>query len=260
MVAAVKGLPFICVSDPNISPLTARLIEAYGAELIIVRNRDSNGGFLGSRIELIHSMIQNDQALVWVNQYENINNVEAHYMTTGAEILRQFPHPDYIFVGAGTTGTLGGVSRYMREHSAKTKIIAVDSVGSITFGFPVGKRHIPGLGTSRVPEIHTYSSYDKIIMIEEEDTLRMCYALAKKGILLGGSTGTVLAAVAREADRIQHGACVVAISPDMGDRYVDTIYNREWIATRFPELQIDKHLSEKLNFNSTFELSNLATQ
>jgi len=250
MVAAVKGIQFICVSDPNISPHTARLIEAYGAELIVVQNRDTEGGFLGSRIDLIHSMLLKDQNLVWVNQYENINNVEAHYMTTGAEILRQFPHPDYVFVGAGTTGTLGGVSRYLREHSPKTEIIAVDSIGSVTFGFPSGKRQIPGLGTSRAPEIRKYSSYNKIIMIEEEETLRMCHGLAKKGMLLGGSTGTVLAAVVQEADRIPLGACVVAISPDMGDRYVDTIYNHEWVDTRFPHLQLNEDFSYEFDLDT----------
>jgi cysteine synthase A len=192
MVCASKGYAFTCVSDPNISPQTANLIEAYGAQLIIVKNRDSNGGFLGSRINLIKSMLSEDDNLVWINQYENINNVEAHYMTTGPGILNEFPRPDFVFIGAGTTGTLGGVSRYLREHSPTTKIVAVDSVGSVTFGTPSGKRHIPGLGTSLPPKIREYSEYDSLVMVKEEDALRMCHRLAKRGVLLGGSSGTVL--------------------------------------------------------------------
>lgn len=234
MVCASKGYAFTCVSDPNISPQTASLIDAYGAKLIIVQNRDKNGGFLGTRIDLIHSMLAEDSNLVWINQYGNINNVEAHYMSTGPEILRQFPAPDYVFIGAGTTGTLGGVSRYLREHAPSTKIIAVDSVGSVTFGFPSGKRHIPGLGTSRPPEIRDYSSFDEILMVEEEDTLRMCHRLAGKGILLGGSSGTVICGVQQYAKNLARNSCVVAISPDMGDRYVDTVYNRNWINKNFP--------------------------
>lgn len=234
MVAAVKGYQFICVSDPNISPQTARLIEAYGAKLIIVRNRDENGGYLGSRIDLIKSMLEKDKNLIWINQYENINNVEAHYITTGPEILKQFPFPNYVFIGAGTTGTLGGVSRYLREHSPNTKIIAVDSVGSVTFGFKSAKRYIPGLGTSFPPKIRQYSSFDEIFMIKEEDTLHMCRKLSAKGLLLGGSSCTVIAGVAKAAHLIPEGSIVVAICPDLGDRYIDTIYNDKWIEEYFP--------------------------
>lgn len=234
MVCAAKGYAFVCVSDPNISPQTANLIEAYGGEVIIVRNRDSNGGFLGSRIDLIQAMLQEDERLVWINQYENINNVEAHAMTTAPSILRKFPSPDYVFIGSGTTGTLGGVSRYLREHSPRTKIIAVDSVGSVTFDRPAGKRYIPGLGTSRPPPIREYSDFDTLLLVAEEDTLRMCHGLAKKGVLLGGSSGTVLSGVQQFAKHILPTACVVAISPDMGDRYIDTIYNDEWVNQHFP--------------------------
>lgn len=239
MVCAAKGYAFTCVSDPNISPQTANLIEAYGGAVIIVRNRDSNGGFLGSRIDLIKSMLREDDGLVWINQYENINNVEAHYMTTGPGILRRFPQPDFVFVGAGTTGTLGGVSRHLREHSPRTKIIAVDSAGSVTFGMPPGKRNIPGLGTSRPPRICEYSEFDSLVMVEEEDTLRMCHRLAKKGILLGGSSGTVLSGIQQFAEHVPSDACVVAISPDLGDRYIDTIYNRNWISQHFPSFSLN---------------------
>jgi 2,3-diaminopropionate biosynthesis protein SbnA len=240
MVCAAKGYAFTCVSDPNISPQTANLIGAYGGKVIVVRNRDRNGGFLGSRIDLIKSMLLEDSNLVWINQYENINNVEAHYMTTAPGILRRFPAPDYVFVGAGTTGTLGGVSRYLREHSPRTKIIAVDSAGSVTFGLPPGKRHIPGLGTSQPPPIRSYSEYDTLLTVPEEDTLRMCHQLAKGGLLLGGSSGTVISGVLQHAQHIPAGACVVAISPDMGDRYIDTVYNRDWVDKNFPHYHPDR--------------------
>lgn len=234
MVCAAKGYRFTCVSDPNISPQTAKLIEAYGARLIIVEQRDKNGGFLGSRIDLINAMLAADRSLTWTNQYGNINNVEAHYLTTGPAILRQFPAPDYVFVGAGTTGTLGGVSRYLRQHAPRARLIAVDSVGSVTFGQASGPRHIPGLGTSRPPEIRHHSDFDELVMVKEDDALRMCHRLARRGILLGGSSGTVLSAVRQCAQQIGPDACVVAISPDLGDRYVDTVYNPAWVERHYP--------------------------
>lgn len=238
MACAVKGYPFLCVTDPNISPQTAKLIEAYGARLITVRQRDDNGGFLGTRIALIKSMQETDCELVWTNQYENVENVEAHYFSTGPEILRQFAKPDFVFIGAGTTGTLGGVSRYLREHSPDTKIIAVDSLGSVTFGFPSGKRYIPGLGTSQPPPIKKYSDFDDIIMVDERKAVTMCRRLAQRGLLLGGSSGTVIAGVLEMEDTMPGDACIVVVSPDMGDRYVDTIYNDTWVEQHFPGLHV----------------------
>jgi N-(2-amino-2-carboxyethyl)-L-glutamate synthase len=195
-----------------------------------------NGGYLGTRINLIKAMLKNDSRLVWINQYENLFNVEAHRRTTATEILKRFPNPDFVFVGAGTTGTLGGVSSELREKAPNARIIAVDSIGSVTFGGLPGKRRIPGLGTSTPPPIRQYSSFDDMLMIPEAETILMCRCLARQGILLGGSSGTVLAGVERYAERITSNACVVAISPDMGDRYADTIYNDEWVNTYFPEL------------------------
>jgi 2,3-diaminopropionate biosynthesis protein SbnA len=239
MVCAARGYAFTCVSDPNLSPQTARAIRAYGARLIIVHERDPNGGFLGSRIERIEAMLREDPELVWLNQYENVNNPEAHYLTTGPAILRRFPEPDFLFIGAGTTGTLGGVSRYFREHSPATRIVAVDSAGSVTFGFAPGRRNIPGLGTSRAPQIRHLCRFDEIALVPEARTVRMCHQLARRGLLLGGSTGTVLCAVAQLEARIPAQSCVVAISPDLGERYLDTVYNPAWIAERFPELAPD---------------------
>lgn len=233
MVCATKGYPFICVSDPNISLQSASLIKAYGAQLIVIEKKDSNGGFLGSRLELIRKMLSEDPNLIWINQYENINNVEAHYNTTGPEIIKEFPNPDVLFVGAGTTGTLGGVSRYVREYSPKTRIIAVDASGSVTFNRPPGKRYIPGLGTSCPPPIRERSIFDELVMIEEKDAIEMCHKLGERGILLGGSSGSVLAAVAKLADKLPENGCIIAISPDMGDRYVDTVYNQAWVTQKF---------------------------
>lgn len=236
MICATKGYPFTCVSDANISPTTARMIEAHGARLIIVNSRDSNGGYLGARIALIGSMLDQNPDLLWTNQYASDLNVDAHYSWTGPEILRRFASPDAVFIGAGTTGTLGGVARCLRERSPRTRVIAVDSVGSVTFGGPAGERHIPGLGTSQRPAIADHASFDEMLMIPERATIAMCRRMARTGLLVGGSTGTVLCGVEQYAASILPGACIVAISADMGDRYIDTIYSDEWVRARFPGL------------------------
>ncbi|MCG7533913.1 2,3-diaminopropionate biosynthesis protein SbnA [Pseudoalteromonas sp. OOF1S-7] len=236
LVCAAKGYSFTCVTDPNILPTSERLIQAYGADIIKVDKKDENGGYLHERIKLIKEMQRKDPSLVWINQYENSDNLEAHYMSTGPAIIKQFQQPDYVFIGAGTTGTLGGVSQYIRQHSPRTKIIAIDTYGSVTFGGPSGKRFIPGLGTSVAPPIRRMAQFDELILVNERDTVCMCHKMAKQGLLFGGSTGTVLQGLQQYSEKIPKGSTIVAISPDMGERYLNTLYDPDWLLVRFPEL------------------------
>src|SRR6218665_479155 len=234
MVCAAKGYKFICVIDPNISATNKKLIEALGAEVLMVNQRDENGGFLHSRIRFIKQLVAQDTDCIWLNQYQNPANPLAHYQTTAKSIAHRFSRVDYLFVGAGTTGTLMGCKNYFAEHHPETKIIAVDSVGSVTFDLPGGPRHIPGLGTSRKPEIFDPSGIYAFLSVPEECTIRACRWLVQRyGLLFGGSTGTVLAGVQEWAAHIRPDDVVVAISPDMGERYLETIYSDDWVLQRF---------------------------
>lgn len=235
MVCRVKGYSFTCVTDPNISPTSERLMRAYGAEVVVIRERDAHGGYLGSRLGYIANRLRADPRHVWPNQYANHANPSAHYSSTAAEIHRQFPDLDYLFIGAGTTGTLGGCARYFAERCPRTKIVAVDVAGSVTFGRPAARRWIPGLGTSRRPEITSMFNVSDVVIVSERETVRMCHrVLDRYGLLIGGSTGTVLAAVERYTSAVPAKATVVAISPDFGDRYVSTVFDDRWLADRFP--------------------------
>ncbi len=149
-------------------------------------------------------------------------------------MLKAFGQVDYLFIGVGTGGTLMGCVDYFRRRSPTTRIVAVDAVGSVNFGPGTGtKRYIPGLGTSRRPEIIDMSAPDEILMIPEWETVRECRWLARStGLLAGGSTGTVLAAVRRVAASIPPDATVVAIAPDLGERYLHSVYDDDWVAER----------------------------
>jgi cysteine synthase A len=236
IVCHVKGYPFTCVTDPNITPHHEKQIRQYGGKIIKVTDKDANGGYLQTRITLIQDTVRADPSYVWTNQYANEANIQAHYEHTAPAIHREFPTLDYLFLGAGTTGTLGGCARYFQKHAPATKIIAVDSLGSVTFGGPPGKRHIPGLGTSRRPEIFSMENVHAVIMVPEIETIAMCYEMLETyGLWIGGSTGTVLCGVRRYQDNIEDHATVVALSPDLGERYVDTVYNPDWVEARFGE-------------------------
>lgn len=231
LVCAIKGYKFICVTDPNANRATIRGIELYGAKVIVVEERDPVGGFLGSRLKKIEQILQSDPKAVWLNQYANIANKDVHASQTGNEIARQFDKLDWAFIGAGTTGTLSGVSETLRKKFPKIKIVAVDPVGSVTFGGAPGKRSIPGIGTSVRPKIAEHAHPDKVVTINEETTVATCLAFARDyHLLVGGSTGTVLAGVQQMAPEFERGDAIVAISPDLGEKYLDTIYNPAWVA------------------------------
>lgn len=234
MICAGRGYVFTCVVDPNTSYRNIKIMEALGARIVMISKVDENGGYLGSRIQYIKRLLADDPDYVWTNQYANPANVEAHRKWTAAAIDRRFPRLDYLFIGAGTTGTLMGCVEHFRAHRPGVKIIAVDAKGSVTFGHPPGKRHIPGLGASRRPEIFNPTGLHAMELVDEGSAIGMCRYLARHhGFLAGGSTGTVLAAVQAWKQRISREAVVAAISPDLGERYLDTIYNDEWVQARF---------------------------
>ena len=136
MIAASKGYGFLCVTDSRCNLSTRRLMEALGSPVHIITEPDPVGGFLGARINYVRGLCASDDRYVWLNQYTNAGNVEAHYRTTGPAIARAFPELDVLFVGAGTTGTLMGCARYFSEWHRSVRIVAVDAVGSVTFGGP----------------------------------------------------------------------------------------------------------------------------
>lgn len=237
MVCAAKGYRLTCVTDPNANAQAVRLMQALGAEVVVIDIRDGNGGYLQSRINYIRDRLACEPDTYWLNQYANPAGPQVHRDRTGRSILDEIGHVDYAFIGAGTTGTLMGCAEYFRQHSPATRIIAVDAVGSVSFGGPPARRHIPGLGTSRRPEILDERRIDEVVMVPEADAVDMCRMLAEeRGLLLGGSSGTVLSAVRAKAKEIPEGSVVVALSPDFGERYLETIYDDSWVADRWPEL------------------------
>jgi 2,3-diaminopropionate biosynthesis protein SbnA len=230
MIAASKGYRFLCVTDPRCNLSTRLLMEALGSQVHTITEPDANDGFLGARINYIRGLCACDDRYVWLNQYTNPGNAMAHYRTTAPAIARQFPRLDVLFVGAGTTGTLMGCARYFREWHRPVRIVAVDSVGSVTFGGAPGRRMIPGLGTSVRPPLLDESCVDEVVHVQEADTIRACHRLARRGFLFGGSTGTVVSGAmswlaGHDADELT----AVAIAPDLGERYLDTIYQTNWL-------------------------------
>jgi cysteine synthase A len=233
-LCAARGYHLTIVVDPNTNARTARKAHAFGAEVVMVHERDTAGGFLQSRIDHIRRALRDDPDLVWLNQYVNPANPAAHQHMTMREIVDAFGEPDWLFVGVGTAGTLMGCLAGIRDLGLSTRVVAVEPTGSVIFGGPPGSRHIPGIGASRPSELFRRSAPFLEMTIDEVDAVRTCREVARRhGLLLGGSSGSVLAAVRQMRPRLNPGERVLAISPDMGDAYLETIYDDAWVAARF---------------------------
>jgi N-(2-amino-2-carboxyethyl)-L-glutamate synthase len=236
MIAASRGYRFLCVTDPRCNLPTRQLMEALGSQVHVIAEPDAVGGFLGARIDYVRALCASDDRYVWLNQYTNPSNWKAHYRTTAPAIARQFPRLDVLFVGVGTTGTLMGCARYFREWHRPVRVVAVDAVGSVAFGGAPGCRMIPGLGASIRPPLLDESYVDEVIRVEEADTIRACHRLARRGFLFGGSTGTVVSgAMGWLARHDARELTAVAIAPDLGERYLDTIYQTNWLQDLYGE-------------------------
>lgn len=231
MLAASRGYRFVCVTDARCTVSSRRMMQALGAQVHVITEPKAEGGFLAARLDHVRELCAAEPGVVWLNQYSNPDNCGAHYHRTGPEILAAFPGVELLFVGAGTTGTLMGCARYLRERRPDVKVIAVDVAGSVIFGGEAGVRMIPGLGAGIRPMQLDESFVDDVVIVEERETVAMCRELAARGFVFGGSTGTVVSGARRWLARNRPGEDVVAvaIAPDMGDGYLDSVYNDDWV-------------------------------
>ena len=230
IVAASKGYRFLCVTDSRCNLSTRLLMEALGSEVHVITEPDATDGFLGARLDHVRALCASDDRYVWLNQYTNPGNWRAHYRTTAPAIAREFPQLDVLFVGAGTTGTLMGCARWFRQWHRPVRVVAVNTVGSVTFGGAPGPRMIPGLGMTIRPPLLDVSYVDEVVRVQEADGIRACHRLARRGFLFGGSTGTVVSgAMSWLAEHDAAELTAVAIAPDLGERYLETIYQTNWV-------------------------------
>jgi len=225
------GLRFIPVIDPNISTTYESFLRRLCPTVVKVEERDDTGGFLKTRLQMVEYLCATIPNAYWTNQYGNRDAAEAHYELTAGEVCADFDSLDYVFIGVSTAGTIAGMSRRLKERYPKVRIVAVDSEGSVIFGGPPRKRHIPGVGSSIVPPLLADAKIDDAVLIPERETVRACHELlANHGLFVGGSSGTAFAAVKRYAARMAEAKrpTVLFVCADRGTPYLDTVFNPTW--------------------------------
>jgi N-(2-amino-2-carboxyethyl)-L-glutamate synthase len=231
MIARAYSLKFTCVVDPKISSANLRILQCLGAHIEMVDQVDDQGGYLKTRITRVHELLQTIPHSYWINQYADQLNWQAHYYNTSAEIIADSDRPiDCIVVAVSTTGTILGIARRLREKIPCLRVVAVDAVGSVIFGGPPGLRQIPGIGSSRIPELLSRDEIDEIVYVNDCESVQACHDLmAHEGILAGGSSGSVIAAIQKLLPTFPIPYCVLTLLPDRGERYLDTVYNEDWV-------------------------------
>jgi cysteine synthase A len=158
------------------------------------------------------------------NQFNNPANVEAHYLTTGPEILRDLPDIDAFVAGIGTEGTMTGVGRYLMEHRKEIMIVGVEPAASpVLSGGQPGHHEIQGIGAGFVPAILDLNVIDRIIAVTDEDAIKTARDLSRKeGIMAGISSGAALWAGLQLAREMGRGKKIVVLLPDSSERYMST--------------------------------------
>jgi cysteine synthase A len=232
-VCAYHGLRFRCLVDPKVTQQNLDILAAYGAEVEMVGHPDlESGEFLPAKLKRIDEILDQNKNSFWVNQYASEENPGAHYRSTIKEILRDLDGRmlDYLFIATATCGTIRGCLDFLRDHGYPTKVIAVDALGSQIFSNHKNDRLVPGLGSAICPTLKPTDGIDELLHVTDIDCVVGCRRLARtEAILAGGSSGGVISAIDRMSKKIPDGATVVALLPDRGERYLDTIFSNEWV-------------------------------
>ncbi|MFL5329566.1 MAG: cystathionine beta-synthase [Gemmataceae bacterium] len=230
MVAAVKGYRCIFVLPDKMSQEKIALLKAYGAEVVITPTGvqpDSPDSYNG-----VADRLTREIPGAWrPNQFSNQANPESHYLTTGPEIWQQTAGKVTVFVsGVGTGGTVTGVGRFLKEQNPEIKVVGADPEGSILSGGAPRPWKVEGIGEDFVPQTFNGQAVDEWIRVGDAESFAVSRQLAQReGMLLGGSSGTNVAAALRYARRLSGNHVVVAIGADTGRNYLSKFFDDKWL-------------------------------
>lgn len=223
MLCAARGYRAIIVVPETASIERIKLMRAYGAQVVLTPGA---AGMRGA-VEKAEALARENENAFIPSQFENPENANAHYLTTGPEIWAQTDgHVDALVAGVGTGGTITGVGRYLRERKPDVQLIAVEPASSplLSQGH-AGPHKIQGIGANFVPAVLDRSLISRVQTVENDAAFAMMHLLAEtEGVFCGISSG---AAVSAAADVLRedamHGKTVVAILPDTGERYLSCL-------------------------------------
>lgn len=222
LVAAARGYKTIIVMPDSMSVERRQLMKAFGAELVLTEGALGMKGAI-EKAEELHNLIEGS---IVAGQFVNPANPQAHYDTTGPEILRDTDGDADIFVaGIGTGGTITGTGNFLKENIPGIEIVGIEpDTSAVLSGKSAGSHKLQGIGAGFVPEVLDTEIYDKIMTVSAEEAYSAGRLLGRKeGIVAGISSGAALYAACELAKLDENqGKTIVVLLPDTGDRYLST--------------------------------------
>ncbi len=237
LAAVLRGYKIIFTVPDKMSSDKIDLLRAVGAKVRVTPSGlppDHPAGYM----ELAKRLTKATPGAFMPNQYENLANPRAHYLTTGPEIWEQTDGKlDVLVAGVGTGGTISGTGRYLKEKDPRVRVVGVDPEGSILSSLFAGAEgearsyRIEGIGEDFLPKTLDMSVIDSFVTVSDREALLMTRRLAKEeGIVAGTSSGAAAHGALQVAKSMKASETLVVIFPDTGRSYLNKVYNDDWMA------------------------------
>ena len=222
LVCASLGLKLVIVMPDSMSLERRSLLKAYGAKLVLTQGAL---GMVGA-IDKAKELLANTENAFMPSQFDNLQNVNSHYLTTAKELYQDTDGKiDVFLAGVGTGGTISGVGKFLKERNQNIEVIAIEPTGApiLTCGL-TGPHKIQGIGAGFIPKILNKDSFDRVIDVTDADAIEATQKLAlHEGILAGIATGAVLHAAIKLASKKEYaGKNITFLVSDTGERYLST--------------------------------------
>ncbi|GAB7102085.1 hypothetical protein JCM4814A_88200 [Streptomyces phaeofaciens JCM 4814] len=235
MIAAERGYTFTAVVDNHAAPDKLRGMKALGTELVYVVDDGTEELATAAREELAEDMARGQDNTVFTEQHNNLAN-GVGYFPVAHELHEALDGDIGVLIGAvGTGGALCGTGRELTKLMSGFTVIGVEPKGSIAFGGPAHDYYQSGTGTPEGATIGALVDFDLIdegVKVGDIEAFATCRAVARTGLLIGGSAGGVVHEALTRLSDLPPGTTMVALVNDGGEKYMDTVFNDEWMSER----------------------------
>ena len=240
LTSRMRGYKLLLVIPDKMSREKINHLNALGVETVITRSDVGKGH--PEYYQDLAAKIAKERGGYYINQFENPDNPETHYLTTGPEIWEQLEHKvDAVVVGVGSSGTLSGLTKFFKQVSPQTEFILADPKGSVLADYvnlkklrtDAGSWFVEGIGEDFIPKLADFSLVKKAYEVSDEESFSAARLLLRKeGILAGSSTGTLLSAALRYCNEQTEPKRVITLACDSGNKYLSKMFNDNWLAEK----------------------------
>ena len=240
LTSRMRGYKLLLVIPDKMSREKINHLNALGVETVITRSDVGKGH--PEYYQDLAAKIAKERGGYYINQFENPDKPETHFLTTGPEIWEQLEHKvDAVVVGVGSSGTLSGLTKFFKQVSPQTEFILADPKGSVLADYvnlkklrtDAGSWFVEGIGEDFIPKLADFSLVKKAYEVSDEESFSAARLLLREeGILAGSSTGTLLSAALRYCNEQTEPKRVITLACDSGNKYLSKMFNDNWLAEK----------------------------